>query len=526
MSRRHVITTGCVIAITALALTPVQVAARSRTADTSVALSAWKPPPGMLEALQRDLRLSKEQAQTRLINEARLAPVEAELRRKLGARFAGSWFAGTIAQNLVVATTASSDIPQIVAAGARAEIVTRSLADLAGIKEHIDSTVPTRRQAGTVRYVDVRTNKVVVLSKEKEVEQATNVLESSGVDPVAVRVEASEETPQLLDDIIGGIPYYIGTSERCSIGFSVTHGSQNGFVSAGHCGKKGETTSSTSWSPQGVFEGSTFPGSDYSWVAVNANWTPKPEVSSGSGGTVNVVGSRAAIEGASVCRSGSTTGWHCGTIQQRDTSIAYPQGTVYELVRTNVCAEPGDSGGSFISVDQAQGVTSGGSGNCTSGGVTYFQPVGEILTVYGLSLVTAAGTTPPSTTPPSTTPPSTTPPSTTPPGTTPPGTGACTGLPKNVTGTLTNGQSVYQPNNRNYRTTVAGLHSGCLDAGEGVDFDLFLERWNGRSWVTVATSDSPNPDERINYTGAPGYYRYRVVSASGSGPYALKYKTP
>ena len=386
MSRRHVVTTGCVIAITALALTPVQVAARSRTADTSVAPSAWKPPPGMLEALQRDLSLTKEQAQARLVNEARLAPVEAELRRKLGARFAGSWFAGTIAQNLVVATTASSDIPQITAAGARAEVVTRSLADLVGIKEHIDGTVPPRRQAGTVRYVDVRTNKVVVLSKE--VAQATNVLESSGVDPVAVRVEASEETPQLLDDIIGGIPYYIGTSERCSIGFSVTHGSQNGFVSAGHCGKKGETTSSTNWSPQGVFEGSTFPGSDYSWVAVNANWTPKPEVSNGSGGTVSVVGSRAAIEGASVCRSGSTTGWHCGTIQQRDTSIAYPQGTVYELVRTNVCAEPGDSGGSFISVDQAQGVTSGGSGNCREGGVTYFQPVGEILTVYGLSLLT------------------------------------------------------------------------------------------------------------------------------------------
>src|SRR5689334_20980175 len=113
MSRRHVITTGCVLAITALALTPVQVAARSRTADTSVARPVWKPPPGMIEALQRDLSLSKEQAQARLINEARLAPVEVKLRVLLGDRFAGSWFAGTIAQNLVVATTDSSDIPQI-----------------------------------------------------------------------------------------------------------------------------------------------------------------------------------------------------------------------------------------------------------------------------------------------------------------------------------------------------------------------------------------------------------------------------
>ena len=37
---------------------------------------------------------------------------------------------------------------------------------------------------------------------------------------------------------------------------------------------------------------------------------------------------------------------------------------------------------------QAQGVTSGGSGNCTVGGTTYFQPVNEILSAYGLSLVT------------------------------------------------------------------------------------------------------------------------------------------
>ena len=70
--------------------------------------------------------------------------------------------------------------------------------------------------------------------------------------------------------------------------------------------------------------------------------------------------------------------------------MTYPQGTVTGLTRTNVCAEPGDSGGSFISGSQAQGVTSGGSGNCTSGGTTYFQPVNEILSAYGLTLVPPA----------------------------------------------------------------------------------------------------------------------------------------
>lgn len=63
-------------------------------------------------------------------------------------------------------------------------------------------------------------------------------------------------------------------------------------------------------------------------------------------------------------------------------------GQQLDLTRTTVCAEPGDSGGSFISGSQAQGVTSGGSGNCTSGGATYFQPVNPILDAYGLTLAT------------------------------------------------------------------------------------------------------------------------------------------
>ena len=151
----------------------------------------------------------------------------------------------------------------------------------------------------------------------------------------------------------------------------------------------------------------------------------------------------AAIEGSSVCRSGSTTGWHCGTIQQRDASVTYPQGTSTDLTRTSVCAEPGDSGGSFISVDQAQGVTSGGSGNCTSGGVTYFQPIREILTAYGLTLMTSdAGT---------------------------PGEhGHLQRLPQHRHRHAENAQFVYQPSNRYYHTTVAGDHYGCLDSNAGV----------------------------------------------------------
>ncbi|SNT65071.1 Trypsin, partial [Streptosporangium subroseum] len=239
----------------------------------------------------------------------------------------------------------------------------------------------------------------------------------------------------------------------------------------------------------------------FAWVSVNDGWTPRPSVKNGSGGIVSVAGSRAAVEGASVCQSGSATGWHCGIILQRNASVAYPQGNVFELIRTNVCAEPGDSGGSLVSGEQAQGVASGGSGNCTSGGVTYYQPVNEILTTYGLSLVTTTGNPPQMST------------------------GTCTGFPVTAAGTTNGGQAVYQPKTP-YQSAVAGVHYGCLDADDGVDFDLYLEKRVGSAWSTVATSDSLGADEKISYTGPAGSYRYRVVSSSGSGPYTLGYRTP
>jgi streptogrisin C len=113
-----------------------------------------------------------------------------------------------------------------------------------------------------------------------------------------------------------------------------------------------------------------------------------------SGSDVTVSGSSGGSVGAAVCRSGSTTGWHCGTIQQLNATVTYSQGSVFQTIRTNVCAEPGDSGGSLVTSPgsgtrvTALGLTSGGSGNCTSGGTTFFQPVNEALSAYGLTLFT------------------------------------------------------------------------------------------------------------------------------------------
>lgn len=46
----------------------------------------------------------------------------------------------------------------------------------------------------------------------------------------------------------------------------------------------------------------------------------------------------------------------------------------------------GSTGGALFSGSTALGLTSGGSGNCSSGGTTFFQPVTEALSAYGVSV--------------------------------------------------------------------------------------------------------------------------------------------
>ncbi|NRQ38939.1 M28 family peptidase [Nonomuraea sp. NN258] len=104
--------------------------------------------------------------------------------------------------------------------------------------------------------------------------------------------------------------------------------------------------------------------------------------------------------------------------------------------------------------------------------------------------------------------------------------GDCPGFENTKTGTLTSGQSVYQPDGRYYQSTVTGVHKACLKGPDGTDYDLYLQKWNGASWQNVAQSTSPDAEEALSYTGTAGYYRYRVHSYTGTGAYTLGYDTP
>lgn len=471
--------------------------------STSTAPAGEAASSEMLAAMQRDFDLTADQARDRLVREDVAMRTAGKLEEQLGSSFAGSWLDDH--QRLVVAVTDDRDAAKVRALGAQPSVVDHNQAQLDRTKAALDRSATPDAAEVTGWYVDTVDNTVVVQAAPGARAAAEAFVRTSGVNPSEVQVEVTEETPRLLYDVRGGDAYYPGGS-RCSVGFSVN----GGFVTAGHCGGSGTSTAGYNQVNQGVVQDASFPGDDYGYVSVNSDWTPTPLVNRYSGDqTVTVEGGQEAPINASVCRSGSTTGWHCGEIQAKNQTVNYQQGSVHGLTRTNVCAEPGDSGGSFISGQQAQGVTSGGSGNCSVGGTTYFQPVQEILQEYGLTLVTGDGGGDPPPPP-------------------PPPPGGCEDYTNQYSGSLSgSGDYDYQPNGSYFYWGAYGLHEGCLSGPDSADFDLYLQRfYSGWGWLTVAASTSPDSEEELTYNGSPGYYRYVVNSYSGSGGYDVGIDVP
>lgn len=95
------------------------------------------------------------------------------------------------------------------------------------------------------------------------------------------------------------------------------------------------------------------------------------------------------------------------------------------------------------------------------------------------------------------------------------------------TGSLASGGAVNVPGaSPGYVTVGSGKFSLNLTGPAGADFDLFLIKWNGSSWATVASGRSSGPNETISYTGTAGSYYIRITAVSGSGNYTLKYSVP
>jgi streptogrisin D len=295
-----------------------------------------------------------------------------KLENSLGARTAGSFVdaAGKLTVNVTDAATAA----QVKASGATPRYVARSGAVLAAAGSTLTASLKT---PGTSFGVDPATDQILVTA-DSTVTGAKLAAVKALVAKLGDKARFESEPGVLSTRIAAGDAIY-GGQYRCSLGFNVKSGSTYYFLTAGHCGNVASTwySNSSKTTVLGTNRGSSFPGNDYAIVTyTNSSVTKTGGFSSAATPAV----------GTTVTRRGSTSGTHSGQVTQLNATVNYSEGTVSGLIRTTVCAESGDSGGPLYGGSTAYGLTSGGSGNCTSGGVTYFQPVTEPLGVYGVSV--------------------------------------------------------------------------------------------------------------------------------------------
>ncbi|MFE7750327.1 S1 family peptidase [Streptomyces sp. NPDC057428] len=286
-------------------------------------------------------------------------------------------------RNLVVNVVDEAAAEHVRQAGGRARLVENTPAELTDARQTLSAkaTIP-----GTSWAVDPVSNKVVVTA-DRTVDGADWDKLSTVVEGLGAKAELTKSAGEFKPLIAGGDAIW-GNGGRCSLGFNVVKGGEPYFLTAGHC-----TESITSWSDSqgggeiGANEGSSFPDNDYGLVKYTSDTAHPSEVDLYNGSTQPITKAGDATVGMTVTRSGSTTQVHDGEVTALDATVNYGNGDIVNgLIQTTVCAEPGDSGGSLFAGDTAIGLTSGGSGDCSAGGETFFQPVPEALAAFGAEI--------------------------------------------------------------------------------------------------------------------------------------------
>ncbi|WSR03835.1 S1 family peptidase [Streptomyces sp. NBC_01210] len=260
-----------------------------------------------------------------------------------------------------------------------------TMAQLALVSDAVLDTDVT----GIAWYTDTVSGRVVVTADDSvSAAEIEAIKKAAGHHADSLQIK---RMPGTLSKLMAGGEGIHSSGGRCSLGFNLlSHTTGNYYaLTAGHCTNLGSTWygDSALTSTLGSTAASSFPDNDYGAVRLTSAAAADGRVYLYDGTYRDITGAGDAYVGQSVQRSGSTTGLHSGVVTGLNVTVNYQEGTVYGLIQTTVCAERGDSGGAMFSGSTALGVTSGGSGDCSQGGTSFYQPVTEALSAYGLDIV-------------------------------------------------------------------------------------------------------------------------------------------
>jgi hypothetical protein len=430
----------------------------------ALASSAEASPPGQLGAYMRE-GLSLKRAQAALATQTRVEAAELPLKLEeaLGASFAGMWFEPSTGKFCIGVVSGASRraaerlVAQTDVAGVVSYVSVRSTWTQListqgewGVKlQHLG-----RQQFSTGLTPSHNAVSVSLSSSVPEHERALLEREAAGSDVnVSITVVPPEELvarPLNSGCEVKRKENYAFCSKPLAAGVLITpNAERKGYctagalailanpatlaaeletflITAGHCTKgtekwftathPGNELSEIGPTVQTVFG---LPG-DYGDISVGPNWllagtTPAlAQITNyqdnGLREARNVIGEEASVEGASFCKQGATSGEQCGTItglnqlevfQEPGDVLTHVEG----LVKTNSCAEGGDSGGPFHTLPTGNSVRILGTlvggipqacttllcpvAECT----IYYEPIKTSLTGLGLALLTTSNQT-------------------------------------------------------------------------------------------------------------------------------------
>ncbi|MEV4832486.1 S1 family peptidase [Micromonospora sp. NPDC049257] len=330
--------------------------------------------PDMAEAIAEQRGISRAAAEKLISIENANVRLANRLTTELGASSGGAYLSDG---NLVVTVTDAAAAAKVTAAGAKARLVARGERQLQSIQRALEAAAS---EPDTTWGVDPQTNQVVV---SLPASGAKNAVQRSAARRFgsAVRFETST----------GRIQPNVGISSGdamggCSVGFTATDYTFNYIITAGHC-----TQGFPHWTlPNGQDVGPTleshYPENDFGLI-----WMNGPSV--WATGTINlwnntsrsIHGWATAVSGLSVCNSGRTTGFRCGSVLKTNVTVNGAGGTVRQMIETNICTLGGDSGGPLFATNTGYGLNSHANRNgsqCNSSPRTWHQPVGEAITTY------------------------------------------------------------------------------------------------------------------------------------------------
>ncbi|MFB9902832.1 S1 family peptidase [Allokutzneria oryzae] len=364
--------------------------------------------PQMVSALAAELGVSARQATDRLLAQSEQ---QGKLTQLQGSGAAdGAFFDGT--GRLVVNVTSDAGTAKAAELGLTSRRAAKGESRLLAVKKELDRVAAAGVPVGVTSWqTDLASDTVTVRVSDESRPEAQALLAAARRHGDAVRVERDSTPLAAHLSVSPGSKMTFSASGGgyCSVGFGARDSQGNRYlVSAGHCLESSPSLYSGSTKFGATTDTRFHKGTnsvDMGIARLDAEDSIATSVYThgSSAGSPAVRGSARTAVGGAICKSGATSGWTCGTVRSYDVSVTYtdpnggPNTTVTGLASSSVCTMSGDSGGAYISGDQAQGMTSGGpmgqqctfNGGNQSGKSSYFQPLTDALSHYGLTLTTS-----------------------------------------------------------------------------------------------------------------------------------------